>query len=119
MHGRSMYRFPTIETLEKHNEVVAQQDLETNMGKLFQQNPAQLGYAMVDQEKRDEIHASQDDLTQHLEQHVQFLTGDESKQLDDEQAIFKHNPLYKKPGAFYNFRELCDVEQYMMDDNAC
>ena len=50
--------------------------------------------------------------------HAQLLTGDENKQMDDEDAIFKSNPLYKKPGASYLFIELSDVELQFMADNA-
>ena len=48
MHGRSLYGFPTIETLEKHNEVAAQTNLETSIAKRFDTSPSQLGLAMVD-----------------------------------------------------------------------
>ena len=49
---------------------------------------------------------------------MQELTGDSSKVLSDEQAIFKTNPLFKKPGSSYSFTELSDIEMQFMADNA-
>ena len=39
-----------------------------------------------------------------------MLTGDDNKVLEGEEAIFKTNPLLKKPGATYSFMELSDIE---------
>ena len=119
MQGQSHYDFPDRETLERHNETSAQQALDTSLRQLFKESPAQLGLAMVDQERRDELIVPPDArYTPALEQHVKFLTGDQKKQLGDEFAIFQRDPLIKKPGAPYTFAELCDVEMQLMSDNA-
>ena len=72
---------------------------------------------MVDQEKNEEIKQNERPKSGYNE-HVQFLTGDESKRLGGENAIFNRDPLIKKPGAQYNFNELSDVEMQFMSDNA-
>ena len=46
------------------------------------------------------------------------MTGNIDKQLEGEFAIFERNPLIKKPGATYNFDELCGLEANQMNDNA-
>ena len=46
------------------------------------------------------------------------MTGNEERKLDGEFAIFQRDPLIKKPGANYNFDELCGVEASQMADNA-
>ena len=70
----------------------------------FKENPAQIGLAMVDQERRDDnIVQAERFQNPALEQHVRFLTGDDETKLGDEFAIFQRDPLVKKPGALYTF----------------
>ena len=88
MQGRSKFDFPTIKTLKNINEVVAQKDLEASIVKRFKSNPAQQALVLVDQEKIAPERANSQ-----LNEHAQFLTGDQSKQIGGELDIFKKNPL--------------------------
>ena len=53
-----------------------------------------------------------------INQHVSFLTDEIKQSLGGDQAIFKKDPLNKKPGANYTFDELVALEQCMLQDNA-
>ena len=60
----------------------------------------------------------EEEVPQEINEHVKFLTDHIKMSAGGEDAIFKHDPLNKKPGANYVFNELSELEQRLMQDNA-
>ena len=76
----------------------------------------EFGLAMMTNEKTENF--KENDEFKEVNNHVQFLTDQMREQAGDENSIFQQDPLNKKPGAWYTFDELCEIESRTMSDNS-
>lgn len=116
MVGKSLYDFPALNVLQERNEKQVMSDFEKETNKILGTG-AQFGLAMMTHEKTEHV-IEEEDEEQEINDHVQFLTNDMKTQTGGESAIFKKDPLNKKPGANYTFDELCEIESQVMQDNS-
>ncbi len=115
MRGRSLYQYPSTDVFKNLIEEETKIDMERQALKTLG-NSVEFALTMCQNEKV--ILTSDPNVHSEVDDHVQFLTNDSNKQLGGEEAIFKKNNLIKKPGQYYKFSELCEVEALMMQDNA-
>lgn len=115
MKGRTLYDFPSTEVFENLIEEETKIDMEREALKTLG-NSVEFALTMCQNEKV--ILHSDPIVHSEVDDHVQFLTDDSNKKPGGEEAIFKKNKLIKKPGQYYKFIELCEVEAQMMQDNA-